>query len=76
MILPDAVSQEAQNRALDLDETMQPQLWHRIALGVILLISAFLNVFQLNQEGYANLYYAATYSSICTSPHISPNLMR
>ena len=69
MILPDEKSQEAQNRALDLDETKQPRLWHRIALGVILLVSAFLNVFQLNQEGYANLYYAATVKSMLTNWH-------
>ena len=69
MILPDEMSQEAQNRAVDLDETKQPQLWHRIALGVILLVSAFLNVFQLNQEGYANLYYAATVKSMLANFH-------
>src|SRR5712692_9708409 len=63
------MSQEAQNRALDLDGTKQPRLWHRIALGAILLVSAFLNVFQLNQEGYANLYYAATVKSMIQNFH-------
>lgn len=64
MILPDEMSREAQNRALGLDETKQPELWHRIALGAILLVSTFLNVYKLNEEGYANPYYAATVRSM------------
>ena len=69
MILPDEMSQRAQNKVLDLDETKQPQLWHRIALGTILLISAFLNIYKLDQEGYANLYYAATVKSMLENFH-------
>src|SRR2546421_7313812 len=60
------MSQEAQNSLLNPDETKQLQLWHRIALGLILLVSAFLNIFQLDQEGYANLYYAAAVKSMLT----------
>jgi len=43
--------------------------WWRIALAGILLISAFLELFQLNQEGYANTYYAAAVQSMLTSWH-------
>ncbi len=43
--------------------------WHRIALGVILLISAFLNFFQLEKVGYGNGYYAAGVKSMILSWH-------
>jgi hypothetical protein len=29
-------------------------LWRRIALGAVLLLSAFMNFYQLGQNGYAN----------------------
>jgi hypothetical protein len=32
--------------------------WHRVALIGILLLAVFLHFFRLEQEGYANLYYA------------------
>jgi 4-amino-4-deoxy-L-arabinose transferase-like glycosyltransferase len=47
----------------------QPRLWHRIALGVVLLIAIVLHFFRLGQEGFANLYYAATVKSMLTSWH-------
>ena len=34
------------------------RFWHRFALGGVLLISIFMNFFQLGQNGYANTYYA------------------
>jgi 4-amino-4-deoxy-L-arabinose transferase-like glycosyltransferase len=43
--------------------------WHRIALGAILLTAAFLNFFRLDQQGYANTYYAAAVKSMLTSWH-------
>ena len=39
----------------------------RLAVAGTLLLSAFLNFFQLTQEGYANLYYAAGVKSMLTS---------
>ena len=36
-----------------------PRLWEYIALGAVLLLSIFMNFFQLGQNGYGNLYYAA-----------------
>ena len=47
----------------------QSQTWHRIALGVIVALAAFLNFFRLEQEGYANLYYAAAVKSQLVNWH-------
>ena len=33
-----------------------PNLWSRLALGAIVLVSIFMNFFQLGQNGYGNLY--------------------
>jgi len=35
-------------------------IFERIALGAILLLALVLHFFRLDQEGFANLYYAAT----------------
>ena len=43
--------------------------WHRVALVGILLLAVFLHFFRLEQEGYANLYYAAAVKSMLTSWH-------
>ena len=43
--------------------------WHRLALAGILLLAVFLHFFRLEQEGYANLYYAAAVKSMLTSWH-------
>jgi 4-amino-4-deoxy-L-arabinose transferase-like glycosyltransferase len=40
------------------------RLWSRIALGAVLLLSVFMNFFQLGQNGYGNLYYAAGVKSM------------
>lgn len=44
----------------------QPQ---RLALGVILALSAGLETFRLSRIGYGNMYYAATVRSMLTSWH-------
>jgi 4-amino-4-deoxy-L-arabinose transferase-like glycosyltransferase len=43
--------------------------WHRWALGAILVLSAFLNFYRLNQTGYNNSYYAAGVKSMTMSWH-------
>jgi len=43
--------------------------WQRLALAGILLLALFLHFFRLEQEGYANLYYAAAVKSQLTSWH-------
>jgi 4-amino-4-deoxy-L-arabinose transferase-like glycosyltransferase len=40
--------------------------WYRLALAVVLLLSAFLNLLWLPSEGYANIYYAATVKNMLT----------
>ncbi|HTK11927.1 MAG TPA: glycosyltransferase family 39 protein, partial [Ktedonobacteraceae bacterium] len=40
-----------------------------VILIVIMLVSAFFELFQLDQEGYANTYYAAAVQSMLTSWH-------
>jgi 4-amino-4-deoxy-L-arabinose transferase-like glycosyltransferase len=44
-------------------------LWQRLALGGVTLISIFMNFFQLGQNGFANLYYAAAIRSMLDSWH-------
>jgi 4-amino-4-deoxy-L-arabinose transferase-like glycosyltransferase len=44
-------------------------MWHRLALGVVLLISIFMNFYQLGQNGFANLYYASAIRSMLDSWH-------
>ncbi len=69
MILPDTEDDKASNTVYNNSELQHTLIWHRIALGAILLISAFLNMYKLNQEGYANAYYAAAVKSMLTNWH-------
>jgi 4-amino-4-deoxy-L-arabinose transferase-like glycosyltransferase len=43
--------------------------WHRIVLGAIIALSAFLNFYRLDQMGYSNTYYAAGVKSMLASWH-------
>ncbi len=40
------------------------RLWRRLGLGGVLLVSIFMNFFQLGQNGFANLYYASAIRSM------------
>jgi 4-amino-4-deoxy-L-arabinose transferase-like glycosyltransferase len=42
---------------------------HHVALAAVLVFSAFLNVFRLSQNGYANVFYSAGVSSMLRSLH-------
>src|SRR5437660_282405 len=44
-------------------------LWHRLALAGIMFISIFMNFFQLGQNGFGNLYYAAGVRSMLDNWH-------
>lgn len=46
-----------------------PVAWQQMALGGILALSAFLNLFRLSREGDGNLYYAAAVRSMLESWH-------
>src|SRR5689334_6923024 len=43
--------------------------WHRIALGAIIVLGAFLNLYGLEKNGYGNAYYAAAVRSMIQSWH-------
>lgn len=47
--------------------TVRP--WELLGLAAVLVTAAFLNVFRLGQEGYANTYYAAAVKSMLQSWH-------
>ena len=54
-----------------LEQKLQKRFpfWHRLALGGIMLISIFMNFFQLGQNGFGNLYYTAGVRSMMDSWH-------
>ncbi|HET8843521.1 MAG TPA: glycosyltransferase family 39 protein [Ktedonobacteraceae bacterium] len=45
------------------------EFWHRLALGAIMLIALFANFYQLGQNGFGNLFYAAGVRSMTDSLH-------
>jgi hypothetical protein len=49
--------------------TTDVKVWHRLALGVVLLIADFLNFYRLKQVGYGNAYYAAAVKSMLMNWH-------
>ena len=46
-----------------------PPLWRRLALAVVMLVSIFMNFYQLGQNGFGNLYYASAIRSMLDSWH-------
>ncbi len=60
---------ETSAKSSSLPTTATTRTWHRLALVGILLLAVFLHFFRLEQEGYANLYYAAAVKSQLTSWH-------
>lgn len=44
-------------------------LWHIVALSVIMALAIFLHFYNLHQEGYGNLYYAAAVKSMLLNWH-------
>jgi 4-amino-4-deoxy-L-arabinose transferase-like glycosyltransferase len=55
--------------SLDRGDRFARLEWRRVALGAVLLLSAGLNFYRLNREGFANLYYAAGVRGMLTSWH-------
>jgi 4-amino-4-deoxy-L-arabinose transferase-like glycosyltransferase len=49
--------------------TAPTRRWHRIVLGLIVVLAAFTSFFQLNLNGYGNTYYAAAVKSMLQSWH-------
>ena len=46
-------------RVAEHRNTTPSRLWSRLALGGVMLVSIFMNFYQLGQNGFGNLYYAA-----------------
>src|SRR5579863_11795 len=46
-----------------------PRICRRLALGGVMLISVFMNFYQLGQNGFGNLYYAAGVRSMLDNLH-------
>lgn len=65
----DSLPPHAVRNALSILERKREPLLSRIGLGVIFLLAIFLNFFQLGQNGYGNLYYAAGVRSMLDSWH-------
>ena len=67
------MSQEVIRKDSTLFERMRALLqslgWHGPALAAILGLSAFLNLYGLAGEGYANAYYSAAVKNMLTSPY-------
>lgn len=49
--------------------TAWPRVLQPVALAIIMLISIFMNFYQLGQNGFANLYYASAIRSMLDSWH-------
>ncbi|HEV2580824.1 MAG TPA: hypothetical protein VGT44_08230 [Ktedonobacteraceae bacterium] len=46
-----------------------PPIMRRLSLAGVVLVSIFMNFYQLGQNGFANLYYAAAIRSMLDSWH-------
>lgn len=47
----------------------RPRIWSRIALALVMLISLFMNFYQLGQNGFGNLFYASGVRSMADNLH-------
>src|SRR5438876_1338140 len=45
------------------------RLWRRLVLAVVMLVSIYMNFYQLGQNGFGNLYYAAAIRSMLDNLH-------
>jgi 4-amino-4-deoxy-L-arabinose transferase-like glycosyltransferase len=54
---------------IERQDIQSATIWHKVALTLILLVAAFLNLFHLDQNGYSNTYYAAAVKSILLNWH-------
>jgi 4-amino-4-deoxy-L-arabinose transferase-like glycosyltransferase len=53
----------------DRKPTSSPSVWHRLALAGVMLVSLWMNFYQLGQNGFGNLFYAAGVRSMVDSWH-------
>ena len=70
MIAPPTTTKEDPSEYLAVpSENGATTLWSRIALAGILLISVFMNFYQLGQNGFGNTYYASAIRSMLDNWH-------
>lgn len=50
-------------------KTFLPHIWQKFALSMVMLTSIFVNFYQLGQNGFGNLFYAAGVRSMADSLH-------
>jgi 4-amino-4-deoxy-L-arabinose transferase-like glycosyltransferase len=50
-------------------ESVPSSLWRRLTLAIVMLISIFMNFYQLGKGGFGNLYYASAIRSMLDSWH-------
>jgi len=62
-------TQTQPERLVEPKTSTPSSLWQRLALGGVMLISLFMNFFQLGQNGFGNLYYTAGVRSMLDNWH-------
>src|ERR1700687_5025275 len=70
--MAETLEMTTQDQPADMDEQKiydPSSPWQRLALGGVMLISLFMNFYQLGQNGFGNLYYAAGVRSMLDSWH-------
>lgn len=67
MTIPDIPGEDKPGGKPELRKWSPP--WRWVFLASVVLVSIFLNFFQLGQDGFANLYYAAAIRSMLDSWH-------
>src|ERR1051326_7756435 len=68
-IVIDRLRSLPENGDADQQITTPHKLWHPFALVGVMLVSLFMNFYQLGQNGFGNLYYAAGIRSMADSWH-------
>src|SRR5689334_6896282 len=65
----EAIPSVASKNMVESKKTGPSRLRQRLTFGGVLLISIFMNFYQLGQNGFANLYYASAIRSMLDSWH-------
>ncbi|GHO99086.1 putative mannosyltransferase YycA [Reticulibacter mediterranei] len=69
-VIDTTISQASTDSGVERQQARsRPAIWSWLALGAVILISLFMNFFQLGQNGFGNLYYAAGVKSMGDSLH-------
>src|ERR1700736_100491 len=65
----EAITPAPSDYVKDRPDTSPSRLWQRLGLGGVMLVSIFMNFYQLGQNGFGNLYYAAAIRSMLDNLH-------